>query len=213
MRRRSGPILLVAILTILGTIGWLVQPESQGGHEPSDAPATPTSATVTESVSATGVAAFDLDGDGKLGPAEVKAAVISHAATFEFAPGYEFDVVHYSLDIDRILDTDWRTFSFAYPETVIVPAQTCSWIQYWLDMTDEGEIDAAADALEVVGDLGRDDALGDLAEPVASMVAAAEAGDAELVQKIFTGANCHLTYFISDSIGPLGRWIDLRARF
>lgn len=154
---------------------------------------------------------FDLDGDGLLGPAEVKAAVISHSGNFEFPPGYGFDSTHFGLEIDRILDTDWRTFSFDYAENIIVPAQVCSWLQYWLDMTAGGDTAAAATALETATQLSEHEALGEFTEPIDAMLSAAAAGDAELVQAVFTRANCHLTHFWSESDTPIGYRVDYRA--
>lgn len=147
---------------------------------------------------------FDLDGDGRLGPAEVKAAVISQSGAYEFAPGYEFDTTRFGLDIDRILSTDWRTFSFDYPEAVLVPPQACSWVQYWLDSVTEGDIEASDDALAMMQNLSGQEALGDLAGPYDAMISAAAEGDVESVQSIFTGANCHIRFFVPDDFGPQG---------
>src|SRR5699024_8119092 len=75
---------------------------------------------------------------------------------------------------------------------VVVKAQTCSWVQYWLERAEAGDSGEASRALGMLDVLQTDEALGDLSAPIGAMINAAKDDDAERVQEIFRGARCDL---------------------
>lgn len=203
MRYRWAAILVV--LVGLAVLGWFVSPKSQPDEpEPTLLPTevalvvpTPTSVTAGEF----DILAWNLDGDGAFTPAEFGPATLAYAGVVEFAPGWEFDPFRFG---NGYRDVGWKSWTLESPIIIVTQAQTCSWIQHWMDSVQAGDASEAERSLTRVIDLHRDKPLGEMDGVIGAMISAAEAGDADRVQHLFTGGNCHLTYFVDDSLGPQG---------
>ncbi len=161
-------------------------------------------ATVVPTPDGTGtfdIADWDLDGDGAFSTSEIGPAALAYAENIQFAPGYDFDRYRFEQEYRRTGDSRWAVDSLT---PVMIKGQTCSWVQYWLDSEEAGDSAEATRALDMLTELQTNEALGEHASPIGFMVEAAAIGDAERVQVLFTGARCHLTFFVDDSIGPQG---------
>ena len=203
MRYRWAVILVVLIG--LAVLGRLVSPKM----EPPEPTSTPVAKEVVKIVPTLhpggagefDIAAWDIDGDGAFTPAEFGPATLAYADVVEFAPGWEFDPFRFGNDYR---DVGWKSWTLDSPIIIVTQAQACSWMQHWMDAMQVDDDPEAERSLIKVTELHRDQPLGEMEGVIGAIITAAEAGDADRVQHLFTGGNCHLTWFVDDSLGPQG---------
>lgn len=146
---------------------------------------------------------YDSTGRGFSTTTDMVRSVDTTYQDFYFPPGYQFDIERFHDRFDPRAEADDELWQIRYNYTIIVMAQTCAWMEYWLDAQQSDNARATEEAVRMLTEVFPNAfTYRSMQESVTNWGKAAALGDVSTIQSAMqNNLNCGKRYYRPDGSG------------
>lgn len=146
---------------------------------------------------------YDPDRDGFMEAPEMVQSVEDIWQNFYFPPGYQFAIEQFRVEWQPSVEENNELFQIRYNYTVIVMAQTCAWMQYWIDSDQSGDSEGREEAVLMLTEVFPNAfTFSSMRDSLTDWGNAAALGDTSTIQQAMTTLGCDIRYYRPDWSGP-----------
>lgn len=150
------------------------------------------------------VGLYDPDGDGFTDTHQMIQSVDGSWEAFLFPPGFQFAIERFHTEFDPRAERNDERWEIRYNYLIISNAQTCAWVEFWLNANTITDVDAITEANRMLKDVIPNNFIyHSMQDYVLSVGNAAVLGDISTIQASVEVLRCADAYYRPDWSGPV----------